>query len=100
MPASRASRALALLLLLLPGAAAAAAGCPALRSKAELDAFSASNSPLRKAVFLSKLGKSSLCDKLLAKYAGRLGLEWLQEVHIVQSLRPCCTRHLEIGHAR
>ena len=74
MPASRASRALALLLLLLPGAAAAAAGCPALRSKAELDAFSASNSPLRKAVFLSKLGKSSLCDKLLAKYAGRLDL--------------------------
>ena len=74
MPASRALAALLLLLLLLPGAAAAAAGCPALRSKAELDAFSASNSPLRKAVFLSKLGKSSLCDKLLAKYAGRLDL--------------------------
>ena len=77
MPASRALGSLPpplLLLLLLPGAAAAAAGCPALRSKAEFDAYSASNLPLRKAVFLSKLGKSSLCDKLLAKYAGRLDL--------------------------
>ena len=32
--------------------------------------------------------------------AGRVGNERLQEVHTMQCRRCCCTRHLEVAHAR